>query len=144
VPDFEIRRIEPGDLELVLAAGELFDSPPQRETTARFLGDPDCHLLMSFVGDRAVGFVSGIEMVHPDKTLEMFLYELSVAEDARGRGIGTALVTALRELAHERGCRDVWVLADSDNEAALATYRRAGLGREETTVMFEWDTRSPS
>jgi ribosomal protein S18 acetylase RimI-like enzyme len=53
-------------------------------------------------------------------------------------------VTALRELARERGCRDLWVLTEPDNEVALATYRRAGSDREETTALLEWDLRSPT
>ncbi len=32
--------------------------------------------------------VSGVELTHPDKGTEMFLYELGVAERFRGRGIG--------------------------------------------------------
>ena len=47
---------------------------------------------------------------HPDKGTEIFLYELSVEEDHRQRGIGTALVTALRELAQENVCYGMWVL----------------------------------
>jgi ribosomal protein S18 acetylase RimI-like enzyme len=49
---------------------------------------------MAFGGGRALGFVSGIETTHPDKGTEMFLYELSVEEEARRRGVGTKLVQA--------------------------------------------------
>ena len=39
-----------------------------------------------------MGFVSGVEVTHPDKGTEMFLYELAVDEPFRRRGIGRALV----------------------------------------------------
>ena len=77
-------------------------------------------------------------MTHPDKGTEMFLYELGVDESARRQGVGRALVQALAALAREQGCYDMWVLADADNEAAQATYTRAG-GREASRpVLLEW------
>ena len=82
--------------------------------------------------------MSGVEITHPDKGTEMFLYELGVDDSARRQGIGRALVQALAALAREQGCYDMWVLADADNEAAQATYARAG-GREASRpVLLEW------
>jgi ribosomal protein S18 acetylase RimI-like enzyme len=68
----------------------------------------------------------------------MFLYELGVDEGARGRGVGSALVSALEALAREQGCYGMWVLTDADNDAALATYRRGGARQESTHVMLTW------
>ena len=89
--------------------------------------------------DRPVGMVSGVETTHPDKGTEMFLYELGVVEDSRRRGVATALVNALATLARDRGCYAMWVGVDSDNAAALATYRRSGAHEETTAVVFSWD-----
>jgi len=55
----------------------------------------------------------------------------------RHHGIGTALVQKLRELAREKGCYGMWVLADDDN-AAAATYRKAGGDVESQPLMFSW------
>jgi ribosomal protein S18 acetylase RimI-like enzyme len=71
----------------------------------------------------------------------MFLYELAVDEDHRQQGIGTALVTALRELAQQKGCYDMWVLTDDDNEPALKTYKRSGSGESSSHVMLTWTFR---
>jgi ribosomal protein S18 acetylase RimI-like enzyme len=89
-----------------------------------------------------VGFVSGVELTHPDKGVEMFLYELAVDEGFRERGIGKALVTALRDLARRRGCYDMWVLTDQDNEAALKTYRTTGADESSEHVMLTWPLAS--
>ncbi len=83
--------------------------------------------------------MSGVEVTHPDKGSEMFLYELAVDEAVRRRGLGRRLVEALAALAHQRSCYAMFVLADDDNVAARATYRSAG-GREASRpVMLEWD-----
>jgi ribosomal protein S18 acetylase RimI-like enzyme len=139
--DFEVRRLGPGDEEAVHAARSLFDGPPESRATQRFLAEPTHHLLVAYDGDAPLGFVSGVELTHPDKGTEMFLYELGVDESARGRGVGRTLVQALADLAREAGCYDMWVLADADNAAARATYARAG-GRETSRpVLLEWDFR---
>jgi hypothetical protein len=41
-------------------------------------------MLIAYIDYVAAGFVSGVEMSHPDKGTEMFLYELSVAEENEG------------------------------------------------------------
>jgi ribosomal protein S18 acetylase RimI-like enzyme len=78
-------------------------------------------------------------MTHPDKGTEMFLYELAVAAESRREGVGSALVTALRDFARERGCYDMWVLTDADNSAALATYAASGAGQPSAHVMLTWE-----
>jgi ribosomal protein S18 acetylase RimI-like enzyme len=141
----EIKRLGPDDVELLLTTpAGVFDDPPARPATEHFLAQPNHHLLVALDDDgTAVGFVSGVETTHPDKGTEMFLYELSVAEPARRRGIGTALVTALADLAREKDCYGMFVLTDDDNAAALATYRSAGTTKNESShVMLEWDFRS--
>jgi|ERR1700722_9274903 len=127
-----------GNAAQVEAAAHLFDGPSRPDAVERFLGDPNHHLLVAYDGARAVGFVSGVEMTHPDKGTEMFLYELAVDEAARRRGVGTALVDALATLAREKRCYDMWVLTDDENEAAVRTYRRAGGTAPSGHILIEW------
>jgi ribosomal protein S18 acetylase RimI-like enzyme len=136
--DIEVRRLGPGEEDAVHAARALFDGAPQPDATRRFLAGPANHLLVAYDADAPVGFVSGVELTHPDKGTEMFLYELGVDEAARGRGVGTALVDALAALARDRGCYGMWVSTEADNEAALATYRSAGGGAPEPGVVLTW------
>jgi ribosomal protein S18 acetylase RimI-like enzyme len=128
----------PGDDDRVNSAAHLFDYPPRSDAVSRFLTDPNHHLLIAYSADVPAGFVSGVEVTHPDKGTEMFLYELAVDEAHRREGIGTALVLALRDLARERGCYGMWVLTDDDNAAAGATYRKAGGEVESQPLMFSW------
>jgi [ribosomal protein S18]-alanine N-acetyltransferase len=93
---------------------------------------------LSRVFSCSIEVVTGVEMTHPDKGTELFLYELGVAEDVRGNGIGRALVEALLALARERGCYGMWVLTEEENDAAVATYRRAAPDDTTTNVLFAW------
>src|SRR3954452_4151371 len=120
-------------------AADLFDSPPLAAATERFLSDPTHHLLFAYDRDRAVGMISGVEMTHPDKGTEMFIYELGVAPTARRKGVATELVRALAGVARESGCYGMWVGTESDNGAAQATYRKAGAAEEAPFVLLNWD-----
>src|SRR4051812_4958379 len=107
------------DAAAVHAAADLFDAPPLAAATERFLAEPGHHLLLAYedaedAGDghtraRAVGMISGVEMTHPDKGTEMFIYELAVAPAARRRGVATGLVTELAAIARRNGCYGMWV-----------------------------------
>jgi len=132
----EIRRID--DVEAVLGASGLFDVAPELEATRRFLASDGHVLLIAYEAEQPIGFVSGVEMTHPDKATEMFVYELGVDELHRRRGVGTALVVALREHARARGCRGMWVATDVDNEAALGVYAAAGAAAPVDQVVVEW------
>jgi len=129
--------LQPGDEARVLAAADLFDDQPTEGWTAAFLAREGHHLVLAFDGDRAVGFVSGVETIHPDKGIELFVYELGVDEDHRRRGIALALLERLEAVAAERGCRGMWVATEPDNVAALATYRSAAYDAPEPCVVLE-------
>ncbi len=138
-----IERITEADT--VEKGADLFDDSPLADATARFLISSGHHLLFAYdPADSVIGMVSGVETTHPDKGTEMFLYELSVIESARRRGVATALVRALAALASERGCHGMWVGVDIDNEAALATYRRAAANDEAPATVFSWQLSGAS
>jgi aminoglycoside 3-N-acetyltransferase I len=128
------------DAAAVHRAADLFDAPPLAAATERFLADPTHHLLFAYdEAGRAVGMISGVETTHPDKGTEMFIYELGVAPVARLQGVATELVTALAEIARKGGCYGMWVGTETDNAAALATYRKTGANEEAPFVLLSWD-----
>ena len=128
------------DAAAVHAAADLFDTTPLRAATEHFLAQPGHHLLLAYDGSgRPVGMISGVEMTHPDKGTEMFIYELGVAPTARLQGIGAELVAELAAIARRNGCYGMWVGTETDNAAALATYRRAGATEETAFILLNWD-----
>jgi len=135
----QVRRLGPGDDAAVAAAARVFDRQPRDDWTSLFLTRDGHHLLVAYVSGLAAGFVTGIEMTHPDKGTEMMLYELGVDASLRRRGIGRALVEALRDVARQRQCRSMWVPVEPDDEPAIATYLSAGAGPPEPAVLLSWE-----
>jgi GNAT superfamily N-acetyltransferase len=84
------------------------------------------------------GFVTGVEIAHPDKGVEMLLYELGVDEAFRRRGIGSALVEALKALARDVGCSGMWVPVERGDDVATALYRSTGADEPEPGTTLWW------
>jgi [ribosomal protein S18]-alanine N-acetyltransferase len=57
------------------------------------------------------------------------LYSIAVADTARGRGLGEALLTAAERRAKTRGCRCVRLEVRPDNAGAIRLYERMGYRR---------------
>ncbi|MGL4238250.1 GNAT family N-acetyltransferase [Tabrizicola sp.] len=142
-PTFQLRLTGPKDAATILAA-DVFDGPARPESVTRYLGapgapDPRNILILAEIGKRIVGFASGTVTDHPDKPRALFINELGVNEDAQRRGIGRALLAAIRAEGRAQGCEVSWVLTEADNAPARAVYASAG-GQETTgVVMFEWE-----
>jgi GNAT superfamily N-acetyltransferase len=88
---------------------------------------PVIESVLAWNGDRAVGFAL---YFHNYSTFlarrGLYLEDLFVVPDARGRGIGKALIAHCARVAVTRGCgRFEWTVLDW-NEPAIAFYRSLG------------------
>jgi ribosomal protein S18 acetylase RimI-like enzyme len=142
VTDWTIARVaDPNEL---VRSSHLFDRQVTMQGAEAFLSTPGHVVLLASVEGRGIGFVSGVEMRHPDKGPEMFAYELGVDASWRRRGVARTLLLSLRDLATERGCRGMWTLTGADNMPALATYRSLRASVDERSVLVEWSDLSSS
>jgi ribosomal protein S18 acetylase RimI-like enzyme len=133
-PGITIRLLAAGDEDVVRELA-TYDGPGDPEG---LLADPRTLMLVAFEGGLPVGFLLAHELPrrHGDRS-KLFVYEVDVAASQRRRGIGSALLERLAELARERGVRIGFVLTDEDNVPANALYRSAG-GTSSKDVMWEF------
>lgn len=54
------------------------------------------------------------------------ILQVAVAKDVRRQGIGASIINASLRWARLRGARTAWLSVESDNEAAIALYRKFG------------------
>ena len=79
----------------------------------------------TLVGAASVAFdTPGVDMLEGRRDLAV-LWDLRVAPEARGRGVGTALFRAAEAWAAARGCRHLKVETQSVNVPACRFYARA-------------------
>jgi GNAT superfamily N-acetyltransferase len=96
--------------------------------------DPRAHALLAFDGERAVGFAVYFYTFSTFPGLPgLYLEDLFVKPEARGRGVGRALLAYLANLAKVQKCwRIEWAVLHW-NETALKFYKNLG-----AVVMEEW------
>lgn len=134
----ELRRLAPGDEDVMLAAPELFDAPPRREWATAFLAEANHSLIWATVDGEPAGFISGMLIRHPDKGVEVLLYELGVEEQFRRRGVARELVEELAAWGRDHGCVGMWVPVDSDNKVAQQFYRSTGAAEPDRVLTYWW------
>ncbi|MGD0057953.1 MAG: GNAT family N-acetyltransferase [Verrucomicrobiia bacterium] len=116
--------------EDVKSAGKVLLRFSERQPTAdqlrKFLAS-DSHFFLAASMDSAwVGFAYAYELPRPDGTSMLFLYSIEVASEYRRRGVATALLSYLRGVVDERQMKELFVLANCSNDAAVAFYKATG------------------
>lgn len=113
----------------------VFDGPILPVACQAFLRDPHHHMVIAPADDVVVGMVSAVEYLHPDKPTQMWINELGVGDEWRRQGIGRSLVQRMVQLGRARGCAEIWLATEADNEPARALYQVLGT-REEAAVVY--------
>ncbi|MFZ5821744.1 MAG: GNAT family N-acetyltransferase, partial [Chloroflexota bacterium] len=83
-----------------------------------------------------IGQVLAIIHRHPDKPTELYIDDLAVSETVQRRGIATRLLEELFMIGAKRGCEEVWVAAEPDDEPAKKFYSSLNLSVRKA-VVFE-------
>ena len=135
-----IQRLGASDVPLARATFrlmvEVFEEVPVSLSDgylARVLANPAFHALTALHDGVPVGGITGhaLPMTRSEAT-ELFIYDLAVHPSHQRRGVGRALVQALREEALALGITVSFVPADEEDEHALDFYR--ALGGDEAPV----------
>jgi aminoglycoside 3-N-acetyltransferase I len=93
----------------------------------------------AYEGRTIVGGVTGhVLPMTRSRSSELFIYDLAVRPDCQRRGVGRALVAAIRESAASAGAHTSFVAADDEDRHALAFYRAIG-GDGAPVTMFTFD-----
>ena len=106
-----------------------FDVQQQRRGLQALIGAPkDRAMLLVARFDGAVaGMVSGQLVVSTaEGAPSVWIEDVVVAQDARGKGFGRALLDAIVEWARSQGATRAQLLADRNNPVALSFYAHCG------------------
>src|SRR5690606_20521736 len=114
--------------------GEAFDevetysrARPGPGYLQRLLGSEYFIALAASKGDEVVGALAAYELQKfEQERSEIYIYDLAVSAEHRRKGIATALILALKEIAAARGAYVVFVQADPGDDPAIALYTKLG------------------
>ncbi len=123
----------------------LWPSPAgehEREIAAFFENrDPAAEVLLAIDDDgRAIGFAELSIRSHAEACLTRgvaYLEGWFVREEARGRGVGAALVRAAEDWGRSRGCREFASDTNIGNEASVRAHKALGFEEVDRIVCFK-------
>lgn len=130
--------------------GEVFEDKqtydaarPDAAYTRRLLANDAFIALAALDGQRVVGALAAYELPKFEQARsEIYIYDLGVDEAFRRRGIATALIETVRNIAAERGAWVVVIQADQGDAAPIALYGK--LGKREEVLHFDISPRPKS
>jgi ribosomal-protein-alanine acetyltransferase len=120
-----LRPAAPGDLDAVMAI-ETASFPGDawsRSSMAATLADRDTAAIVATEADALLGYAA---VLAPRGADDADVLTIAVAEAARGRGIGRALLERLLQEAAARGAVHVFLEVRADNPVATALYVSTG------------------
>jgi ribosomal-protein-alanine N-acetyltransferase len=121
-PGFHLRAMTAADLPRVLDIENACFSTPWKDATFRgLMRRTDTDLYVAELQDRIVGYAACWTVIDQSE-----LGNVAVVPEARGRGIGGALVDAVVERVKERGAHELFLEVRESNHVAQAIYRDRG------------------
>lgn len=123
--------------------GEVFEdlptytgAPPDDGYLERLLSRDDFVAIEAREGERTVGALTGYVLHKFEQArAELYIYDLAVDAAFRRRGIATAMIERVRQVARERGIHVIFVQADHGDDPAIALYTK--LGMREDVLHFD-------
>lgn len=113
---------------------DIFDEKVDLHRVAAMLKEQSHILLLAVKEGVVIGQVLAAIHRHPDKPTELYIDDLGVSEKYLRRGIATLLVEKLFDIGSERGCEEVWVATEPENEPAIKFYESLNLKMRQAAV----------
>lgn len=139
----------PGDVALMRQVlslfSDVFNEPahymsnqPTDEYLQRLLSGGGFYVLAAFDGDLMIGALTAYELQKYEMARrEFYIYDLAVTATHRRRGVATALIMRLKQIAAIRGAYVMLIQADTaeEDKPAIALYTK--LGKRSEILHFE-------
>lgn len=105
--------------------------PPSEDYVKNLLAKEHVIVLVATLGEEVVGGVVAYQLDKFERMRsELYLYDLAVAPKHRRKGVATALVKRLREIAVGVDAWVIYVQADYEDAPAIALYEKLGVRKE--------------
>ena len=134
-----VRRLRSVDVALLRELNQLFAAAfndaevythalPDDSYLCALLGKEHVIALVALVSGQVVGGLVAYELEKFERARsELYIYDLAVAAHYRRRGVATAIIQQLRDIAASRGVWVIYVQADYGDNAAIGLYEKLGV-----------------
>jgi GNAT superfamily N-acetyltransferase len=138
--DIRIREAEAKDFEQVynlIKKFAAFIQTPEKVSTCyeQMIADKDhFHCFIALLGDRVIGFATWFIAYYSWSGKAIYLDDLYVLEDYRGKGIGTRLMNRVIGMAKTKNCKKVKWQVSNWNKKAIEFYKTKGATIDEVEI----------
>jgi len=115
---------------------DIFDEKIDTHRLAAMLKERNNILLVAVNEGVVIGQVLAVIHRHPDKPTELYIDDLGVSEKFQRRGVATRLIEQLYSIGMDRGCEEIWVATEPENEPAIKFYDSLKLAARKV-IVFE-------
>ncbi len=142
-----IRELTATDIDgLMELYTHLHENPIPEKNDAFFavydsiISDPNHHIIVAECDGKIVS--SCVCVIIPNLTHEQrpyaFVENVVTHVDYRGRGLATACLDYVKQLASSENCYKIMLLTGSKEDSTLRFYERAGYNRNDKTAFIQW------
>lgn len=119
------------------------ENQPKTAYLQRLLGNDHFIALVALESSEVAGGLAAYELPKfEQERSEIYIYDLAVSSAHRRKGIATALIEALKNIAAERGAHVIFVQADHGETPAIELYTK--LGVREDVLHFDIAVKNSS
>lgn len=124
--EITIKRLLDFDADFIQS---LFEAANQKSVIPNpdFLKDERNVLLVAYQDSKPCGMIYAYMLLSPHKPdPEMFLYSVDTFEQFRKQGVAAMLIEELKSIATTQGCKEMFVMTNNNNKAAMGLYEKTG------------------
>ncbi|MDM9382357.1 GNAT family N-acetyltransferase [Chlorogloeopsis sp. ULAP01] len=139
----EIKRLQENDYPLLSSAIQLLIPEVNRVGSIasnahlmRALADKNCYFIVCLIDSSPVGYLSAFRFpAIENDVFYVYLYDISVDEKLRNKGLGSRMIAELKKYCKEDGVEHIWVGTSLENEAARKTFENTGAQKVSETYI---------
>lgn len=141
MPDFDSVSLRLPKLEDGMDVFKLISDCPPLDINSSYCNLLQCSHFAStsvaaFVGDSLVGFISGYAL--PDKPNTLFVWQVAVSENARGRGLASKMLTHILSRSCNSHIEYLETTITEDNQPSWELFKRFAKKNDAGFRSSEW------
>lgn len=136
----EYKLLEEQDLELTLDFVDDEKTKYNIENLKKFVDTLNNYGFIAKEKNKIVGFATGYLLLHPDGRRVFYFDTIDVMSDYQGKGVGTSLMSYVRDYAKSIGCYEMFLVTNKSNTSACRCYEKAGgISEANDDVVYVYD-----
>ena len=136
----EYKLLEKEDLELMLNFVDDENTIYNMSDLKKFISESNAYGFIAKEENKIVGFATGYLLLHPDGRRVFYFDSIDVMSDYQGKGIGTLLMSHIRDYAKSIGCYEMFLVTNKSNTSACRCYEKAGgISEANDDIVYVYD-----